>query len=78
MRATVVSFGFKYGIPVDADMVVDMRFLPNPHWDPALRPKNGLDAEVRDLSCSASQPRSSSSHWLDALLRHRGYAGFSC
>jgi len=48
MRATVVSFGFKYGIPVDADMVADMRFLPNPHWDPTLRPMSGLDAPVRD------------------------------
>lgn len=48
VRATVVSFGFKYGIPVDADMVIDMRFLPNPHWDPHLRPQTGLDDEVRD------------------------------
>ena len=48
MRATVVSFGFKYGIPVDADMVVDMRFLPNPHWIPDLRPMSGLDEPVRD------------------------------
>ncbi|MGI8577780.1 MAG: RNase adapter RapZ [Nocardioidaceae bacterium] len=48
MRATVVSFGFKYGIPVDADMVVDMRFLPNPHWVPELRPLTGLEAPVRD------------------------------
>jgi UPF0042 nucleotide-binding protein len=46
VRATVVSFGFKYGIPVDADMVVDMRFLPNPHWDPQLRPLTGLDEAV--------------------------------
>ncbi len=46
VRATVISFGFKYGIPVDADMVVDMRFLPNPHWDPLLRPMSGLDAPV--------------------------------
>ncbi len=46
MRATIVSFGFKYGIPVDADMVVDMRFLPNPFWVPELRPKSGLDDEV--------------------------------
>ena len=43
LRATVVSFGFKYGIPVDADMVVDMRFLPNPHWVPELRPMTGVD-----------------------------------
>jgi RNase adapter protein RapZ len=46
LHATVVSFGFKYGIPVDADMVVDMRFLPNPHWIPELRPHSGLDANV--------------------------------
>ncbi len=48
VRATVVSFGFKYGIPVDADLVVDMRFLPNPHWVPELRPHTGLDKEVSD------------------------------
>jgi RNase adapter protein RapZ len=48
VRATVVSFGFKYGIPVDADLVVDMRFLPNPHWVPELRPHTGLDQDVRD------------------------------
>jgi UPF0042 nucleotide-binding protein len=47
MRATIVSFGFKYGIPVDADMVADMRFLPNPHWVPELRPLTGLDESVR-------------------------------
>ena len=47
LRATIVSFGFKYGIPVDADMVADMRFLPNPHWDPTLRPMSGLDEPVR-------------------------------
>jgi RNase adapter protein RapZ len=46
IRATVMSFGFKYGIPVDADMVVDMRFLPNPHWVPELRPQSGLDSAV--------------------------------
>jgi RNase adapter protein RapZ len=48
LRATVVSFGYKYGIPVDADLVVDCRFLPNPHWVPELRPLNGRDAPVRD------------------------------
>jgi UPF0042 nucleotide-binding protein len=46
VRATVMSFGFKYGIPVDADMVIDMRFLPNPHWVPELRPHSGLDDDV--------------------------------
>ncbi|MCW2849637.1 MAG: putative P-loop ATPase protein [Marmoricola sp.] len=46
LRITVVSFGFKYGVPVDADLLADMRFLPNPHWIPELRPRTGLDAEV--------------------------------
>lgn len=46
LKITVVSFGFKYGIPVDADLVADMRFLPNPYWVPELRPMNGRDAEV--------------------------------
>ena len=48
LRATVVSFGYKYGLPVDADLVVDCRFLPNPHWVPELRPLTGRDAPVRD------------------------------
>ncbi len=46
LRATVMSFGFKYGLPVDADLVVDMRFLPNPHWVPELRQYTGLNEEV--------------------------------
>jgi UPF0042 nucleotide-binding protein len=46
LRATVMSFGFKYGLPVDADLVLDVRFLPNPHWVPELRPHTGLDPEV--------------------------------
>jgi RNase adapter protein RapZ len=48
LRATVMSFGYKYGIPVDADLVVDVRFLPNPHWVPELRPHTGLDQDVND------------------------------
>lgn len=46
LQATIVSFGFKYGLPVDADLVVDVRFLPNPHWVPELRPQTGLDQDV--------------------------------
>ncbi len=46
LTCTVLSFGFKYGIPVDADMVADARFLPNPYWDEALRPLTGRDAAV--------------------------------
>ncbi|WCE31195.1 RNase adapter RapZ [Vibrio sp. SCSIO 43137] len=42
------SFGFKYGIPTDADYVFDVRFLPNPHWEPSLRPFTGLDKPVID------------------------------
>ncbi|MGN6128926.1 MAG: RNase adapter RapZ, partial [Nocardioidaceae bacterium] len=48
LRVTVVSFGFKYGTPVDADFVADMRFLPNPHWVPELRPLSGRDDAVAD------------------------------
>ena len=49
LRATVVSFGFKYGLPVDADMVADCRFLPNPHWEPELRPYTGRDAVIKEF-----------------------------
>jgi UPF0042 nucleotide-binding protein len=48
LRATVLSFGFKYGLPLDADLVADVRFLPNPHWIPELRPHTGQDPDVRD------------------------------
>ncbi len=48
LHLTVLSFGFKYGLPVDADLVADVRFLPNPHWIPDLRPHTGKDAAVRD------------------------------
>ena len=48
LRATVMSFGYKYGIPLDADLVVDCRFLPNPHWVPELRERTGLDSDVND------------------------------
>lgn len=48
LHLTVMSFGYKYGLPVDADLVVDCRFLPNPHWVPDLRPRTGQDADVRD------------------------------
>ncbi|MEV0696559.1 RNase adapter RapZ [Saccharopolyspora sp. NPDC050389] len=47
-RLTVLSFGYKYGLPMDADLVMDCRFLPNPFWIPELREFNGLDEEVRN------------------------------
>jgi UPF0042 nucleotide-binding protein len=49
MQTSVVSFGFKHGIPLDVDLVFDCRFLPNPHWVPELRGLTGLDAPVRDF-----------------------------
>lgn len=52
LKATVMSFGFKYGLPVDADMVADVRFLPNPHWIPELRERTGCDDDVRDYVLS--------------------------
>ncbi|MBQ6640166.1 MAG: RNase adapter RapZ [Saccharopolyspora sp.] len=47
-RVTVLSFGYKYGLPMDADLVMDCRFLPNPFWIPELREFTGLDEEVRN------------------------------
>jgi RNase adapter protein RapZ len=46
LRLAIVSFGYKYGLPVDADMVADFRFLPNPHWIPELAPLTGKDGPV--------------------------------
>lgn len=46
---TILSFGFKYGIPVDSDLVFDVRFLPNPFYDPDLKNKTGNDAEVKEF-----------------------------
>jgi UPF0042 nucleotide-binding protein len=48
VHVTILSFGFKYGLPADADLVADMRFLPNPFWLPELKPHTGLDVEVSD------------------------------
>jgi UPF0042 nucleotide-binding protein len=49
LRLNIVSFGYKYGLPVDADIVADCRFLPNPHWVPELRAMSGRDAPVREF-----------------------------
>jgi UPF0042 nucleotide-binding protein len=64
LRATVMSFGFKYGIPLDADIVLDMRFLPNPHWVPELRPQTGLDADVSSYVLSLPEAK----QFLDRLV----------
>lgn len=71
------SFGFKYGIPKDADFVFDARFLPNPHWEPALKPLTGLDQPVKDYLASEAivgkyiwQINSFISSWLPHLERN--------
>jgi UPF0042 nucleotide-binding protein len=64
LRLNVMSFGFKYGLPVDADMVADCRFLPNPHWVPDLAPLTGQDSPVRDYVLG--QP--GATEFLDAFV----------
>ena len=54
LKVNVLSFGYKFGIPADADLVMDCRFIPNPHWQPELRPKSGLDKEVSDAVLNAN------------------------
>ena len=64
LHISVVSFGFKYGIPVDADYLADMRFLPNPHWIPELRSHTGRDGDVS--AYVLSQP--GAAEFLDAYV----------
>ena len=68
LRITVMSFGFKHGIPVDADMVADARFLPNPYWDEALRDRTGLDPQVSE-AVLAGEGASQFLEHLAALVR---------
>ncbi len=65
IQVTVQSFGFKHGLPMDADLVCDVRFLPNPHWIPELRPHTGLEEAVRDYVLS----RDGADEFLDTYLR---------
>lgn len=64
---TVLSFGFKYGIPVDADMVADVRFLPNPYWDEQLRPLNGQDEAVSQSILDRPDALNFLGHFQDLL-----------
>jgi UPF0042 nucleotide-binding protein len=57
MRTSVVSFGYKYGLPLDVDVVFDCRFLPNPFWIEELRPFSGLDAPVREYVLSQPETK---------------------
>lgn len=64
LQVSVVSFGFKYGIPADADLVFDVRFLPNPYYEISLREKNGTDPQVRNyVFCDGTADR-----YLDRLF----------
>ena len=67
LRATVLSFGFKYGLPPDADLVVDVRFLPNPHWIPELRDQTGEDPEVSDYVLSQEAVPEFLDRYIDVL-----------
>lgn len=55
MMITVLSFGFKYGIPADSDIVMDVRFLPNPYYDAELRPKTGNDREIQEFVMNCNE-----------------------
>ncbi|THJ67385.1 RNase adapter RapZ [Arthrobacter echini] len=68
LRINVMSFGFKYGLPVDANFVADVRFIPNPHWVPLLRPRTGLDAEVRDYVLGAQGAADFIDRYVHALV----------
>ncbi|HSP52937.1 MAG TPA: RNase adapter RapZ [Cryobacterium sp.] len=67
VHVTLMSFGFKYGLPTDVDMVADVRFLPNPFWVPELRSHNGQDAEVRDFVLAQTGAREFIQHYAAAL-----------
>jgi UPF0042 nucleotide-binding protein len=67
MQTRLVSFGFKYGLPLDVDLVIDCRFLPNPHWVEELRPQTGLDEPVRDYVLEQDLTQGFLEH-LEAML----------
>jgi UPF0042 nucleotide-binding protein len=67
LRINVMSFGFKYGLPADANYVADVRFIPNPHWVPELRPQTGKDKEVSDYVLSQEGTSEFITNYLKAL-----------
>jgi UPF0042 nucleotide-binding protein len=67
LSIAVVSFGFKYGMPADADVVMDVRFLPNPHYDPALRAHTGLEQPVRDYVLGQPETAEFLKRWFGLL-----------
>ncbi|MDF1487852.1 RNase adapter RapZ [Tessaracoccus caeni] len=68
LKVALISFGFKNGVPVDADMVFDVRFLPNPFWIPELRPKSGLSKDVASYVLKHDQAQRFQQHMLDLLI----------
>ena len=71
LRVSVFSFGFKHGMPMDADILIDVRFLPNPFYEPDLRTLTGVDPAVRDFVMSKSQTQEFLSKWhalLDVVM----------
>ena len=66
-----MSFGFKYGLPVDADLVVDVRFLPNPYWIPELRELTGRDQEVKDYVLAQEDAATFLDQYAAILRDHR-------
>ncbi|WP_411376320.1 RNase adapter RapZ [Arthrobacter sp. MPF02] len=67
LRLNIMSFGFKYGLPVDANYVADVRFIPNPHWVPQLRPHTGLDKDVSDYVLEAEGVKNFVDRYVMAL-----------
>ncbi|GAA1673826.1 nucleotide-binding protein [Citricoccus zhacaiensis] len=68
LRLNVMSFGFKYGLPQDANFMADVRFLPNPHWVPELRPFTGQDTAVSDFVLQQQGASEFVDHYLEALV----------
>lgn len=67
INVSVFSFGFKYGLPLDADLVIDVRFLPNPYYDPAMRDLTGHDAAVRDYVLGRPETQRFLDAWYNLL-----------
>ncbi|OKL47657.1 RNase adaptor protein RapZ [Boudabousia liubingyangii] len=69
LRLTIMSFGFKYGLPVDADIVLDMRFLANPYWVPGLRHLTGRDDPVADYVLGLEGAKEFLDGWVELYLK---------
>ncbi|MGE4293399.1 MAG: RNase adapter RapZ [Desulfovibrio sp.] len=88
MRVHLLSFGFKYGVPIDADLVFDLRFLPNPYFDEKLRPLSGKDPEIAEYVLESELGRSFKERFVDFLCyllplyaqegRYRVTVGLGC